>query len=94
MLVYLRKDDAQNSFVKKHQHGGYDVKCIRFIGNKYELLGYVLLRVLLCLRHCSTLVITQPLRPSPGPFSISNQCSSFNSLTAVVLPLSSKIVWR
>ena len=28
MLVYQTKDD-QNSFIKEHQHGGYDGKCIR-----------------------------------------------------------------
>lgn len=31
MLLYQAQDDDQHSFVKKRQHGAYDVKCIRSV---------------------------------------------------------------
>ena len=30
MLVYLLKENDGSSFVKEHEHGGYDVTCISF----------------------------------------------------------------
>ena len=33
MLVYLTKDDDQDSFVKEHQHGCYYIKCVRSIND-------------------------------------------------------------
>ena len=46
MLVSLTKDDL-NSFVKEHQHGGYDVKCGRFI-EKVTRFGYKQFGLLFC----------------------------------------------
>ena len=37
VLVYLTKEDYQNSFVKEHKHDDNDVKCIRPISVNFTL---------------------------------------------------------
>ena len=45
LLVYLTKEDDQNSFVKVLQNAGYDVKYIRYIrqlDRKWHHGGYLI----------------------------------------------------
>ena len=65
MLVYLAKEDGQNSFVKEHQHGGYDVKCIRSVKTRVKvhlILHLIALEICLLTFMNSELLITRHLQ--------------------------------
>ena len=59
MLVYLTEEDNKGSFVKGHQNGGYDVKCIHSIACRNEQCNYnavkqrLYRKLLLCFRVAS-----------------------------------------